>query len=136
MNKIYKAHPLMVVSLMKPFLFVLLFPVIKGVIHYLTDRTVTGVIIFEILLFFIIALIAFFRWRAFRLIIDNDDISLKTGFIFVKRATIKITQLSSVESRQNPFDAVFHSVSYSINTEAGRKNTPDFTDFQNHLNRF
>lgn len=126
MNKIYKAHPLMVVSLMKPFLFVLLFPVIKGVIHYLTDRTVTGVIIFEILLFFIIALIAFFRWRAFRLIIDNDDISLKTGFIFVKRATIKISQLSSVESRQNPFDAVFHSVSYSINTEAGRKNTPDF----------
>lgn len=126
MNKVYKAHPLMILSLMKPFLFVLVFPIIRGAIRYFTNKTITGVIIIETLLFFIIAAVAILRYRAFRLIIDDDTITLKTGFIFVKRATISISQLSSVESRQNPLDTVFRSVTYSINTEAGRRNTPDF----------
>ena len=126
MKKVYRAHPLMVLSLMKPFLFVLIFPIIKGVIHYLTDRTITGVVVFEILLFTVIAVTAILRGRAFRLIIEDDNVTVKTGFMFVKSATIKISQLSSVESRQNPLDAVFRSVTYSINTEAGRRNSSDF----------
>ena len=126
MKKVYTAHPLMILSFIKPFLFVLFLPIIKGIIHYFTNRTITGVIIFEILLLAIVFIIAVLKCRAFRLIIEEDNVTVKTGFVFVKQATIKASQLSSVESRQNPLDAVFRSVTYSINTEAGRKNRADF----------
>lgn len=126
MKKEYKAHPLMILSHMKPFLFILVFPFIKGVIHYLTDRTITGVIIFETLIFAVIMAVAVFKYLAFRLSIDRESVTIRTGFIFKREATIKISQLSSIESRQNPIDALFRSVTYNINTEAGRKNSPDF----------
>lgn len=126
MNKEYKAHPLMILSFMKPFLFVLVFPLIRGIIRYFTGRTITGVIIFEIFLFFIIGLFAFLSYKSFRLTIDNDYIIIKKGFIFTREASIKINRLSSIESRQNPLDVVFGAVTYTINTEAGRKNIPDF----------
>ena len=34
MKKEFRAHPLMIVSLMRPFLFVLVLPVLKGVVQY------------------------------------------------------------------------------------------------------
>ena len=126
MKKEYKAHPLMILSLMKPFIFVLIFPVIRGVISYFIGRTITGVIIFEILLSLIIGLSAFLSYRAFRLVINEDFITIKKGFIFTREASIKINRLSSVEIKQNPLDVVFSAVTFTINTEAGRKNTPDF----------
>ena len=57
MKKVYTAHPLMILSFIKPFLFVLFLPIIKGIIHYFTNRTITGVIIFEILLLAIVFII-------------------------------------------------------------------------------
>ena len=44
MKKEFHAHPLMLVSLIKPFLFVLVLPVLKGVIQYIIKRRVTGVL--------------------------------------------------------------------------------------------
>lgn len=126
MNKVYRAHPLMTLSLMKPFLFILIFPFIKGILRYVSNRRITGEIIIEVILFFIIAITAVLRCRAFKLVVDNDKIAIKSGIFFVKRATIKISQLSSVQSDRNILDAVFSSVTYSINTEAGRKNSIDF----------
>ena len=51
MKKIFKAHPLMILSFVKPFLFVLLLPVIKGFLQYVTVKTVDGVLGLEIFLF-------------------------------------------------------------------------------------
>ena len=126
MKKDFKAHPLMILHFMKPFLFVLIFPFIRGVIRYLTNRKLTGVIIFDIILFTGILAVAFLKYRAFHIVIDGDSIKIKTCFIFVKKATFRKSMISSVEWRQNPLDTVFRAVTYNINTEAGRKNTPDF----------
>lgn len=48
MKKEFRAHPLMLVSLIKPFLFVLVLPVLKGVIQYIIKRRVTGVLTLEL----------------------------------------------------------------------------------------
>ncbi len=126
MRKEYKAHPLMMLSIMKPTLFILIFPFIKGIVNYLTDRRLTSVIIIELILFLMIFAVAMLRYRSFRISVDNEKVYIRSGFLFVTRAEIKISQLSSVQSRQNPFDAIFRCVTYIINTEAGRKNRSDF----------
>lgn len=126
MKKNYRAHPLMILSRMKPFLFVLVLPFVRGLLQYLTDREITGILGIELTLFSVILLFSVLSWRAFRLTVFEDSISIRSGIIFVKRATIKMSSLSSVQSEQNPFDMIFRSVTYSINTEAGRRNKSDY----------
>ena len=51
------------------------------------------------------------------------------GVLFKSSAFISVNKLSSVQTVQNPIDAVFRAVSYRINTEAGPKGKADF-DFK------
>ena len=126
MKKEFKAHPLMIVSLIKPFLFILILPVLKGVIQYIIRREVTGVLTLELIAFMIISLIAGLRCKSFRLICGKTTATVKVGIFFKTKSVIGIDKLSSVQTVQNPIDAVFRSVTYKINTEAGPKGKPEF----------
>lgn len=116
----------MMIGLVKPFLFVLIFPVIKGVLQYIISRRITGVLTLELIAFAAILLIAGLQCRAFRLICDENTVTVQSGFLFKKRAVINIARLSSVQTEQNPIDMIFRSVTYRINTEAGQKGSADF----------
>ena len=126
MKKIFKAHPLMIFTFMKPFLFVLVFPFIKALIQYFLDKRITDVLSIELTIFVILSVIAFFRYRAYKIYCDEENITVKTGFIFRKTAVIKISNLSSVQVTQNPIEAIFSAVTVCINTEAGTTNRSDF----------
>lgn len=122
----FRAHPLMVLSLTKPFWFILLLPVIKGVVQYIFYRTVTGVLLAEIIAFSAIVTVAGARCYAFRLICDKNSVTVKSGVLFKTKAVIPINRLSSVQSLQNPLEAVFRAVTFRINTEAGVTGKADF----------
>ncbi len=128
MTKKFKAHPLMILKFVRPTLFLLFLPVVKGVIQYLTEQNLEGVIGFEILLLCIIFGIAFLRWRSYTLICDENQrvVTIKYGFFFKRIAKIDIAKLSSVQTTQNPIDYIFRAVTYKINTEAGIHNRTDF----------
>ena len=126
MNKVYRAHPLMILSRIKPFLFVLILPFVRGLLQYLTDKSVSSVLGMELVIFAVIVIFSMLSCLSFRLRIVDDTVRIKSGIIFVKRANIKISALSSVQSEQNVLDTVFGAVTYSINTEAGRRNKSDF----------
>ena len=126
MKKVYKAHPLMILTRMKPFLFVLVLPFVRGLLQYVTDREITGILGIELFLFAVIFLFCYLSWRSFSLTVNEDTIKIRSGFIFVKRAEIKISVLSSVQSERNVLDWALRSVTYSINTEAGSRNRSDF----------
>lgn len=126
MKKEFRAHPLMIVGLVKPFSFILVIPVLKGVVQYLIGRRVTGVLTLELIAFAAITLIAALRCRAFRLICTTGGVTVKRGVFFKTEAYIAADKLSSVQITQNPFDALFRSVTYRINTEAGSPGKPDF----------
>lgn len=134
MIKRFKAHPLMILSFIKPTLILLLLPIIKGVIQYFVADNIDGVIGFEILLVAIILTIAVLRWRSYTLICDSEKgiVNIEYGFFFKRMAKIDISKLSSVQTTQNPIDAVFRAVTYKINTEAGGR---DRTDFEFKLSR-
>ena len=126
MKKEFRAHPLMIVSLMRPFLFVLVLPVLKGVVQYIVSREVTGVLTLEIILFAAIVFLAAVRCAAFRLVCGDRTVTVKSGVIFRTSSVMSISKLSSVQTVQNPADAVFGAVTYRINTEAGRRGKADF----------
>lgn len=134
MKKRFKAHPLMILSFVKPTLFLLLLPVIKGVIQYFVTKDVDGVIGLEFIVLGILLVIAVLRWRSYSLICNSEKgiVEIEYGFIFKRTAKIDISKLSSVQTTQNPVDAVFRSVTYKINTEAGGR---DRTDFEFKLSR-
>ena len=126
MKREFRAHPLMIVGLIKPFLFVLIFPVIKGVLQYFIKGEVTGVLTLELIAFAAITLLAALRCASFRLICGKSTVTIKMGIILRSESVISISKLSSVQSEQNPIDAVFKAVTYRINTEAGPKGSADF----------
>lgn len=126
MKKEFRAHPLMIFTFIKPFLFVLILPLIKACIQYFVDKQITDILGIELLLFSILTVIAFFRYRAYRVYCEDGIITVKTGFLFIKTAEIRTDKLSSVQTTQNPIDAIFKAVTLCINTEAGVQNKSDF----------
>lgn len=126
MTKEFRAHPLMIIKFIKPILFVLILPIIRAVIQYLKDGTITGFIAFEVLIFGIIFFYGVLSCRAFKIFIDGKTVTVKRGWLIKQTAKIKIEQISSVNSTQNPLDAIFGAVNYCINTEAGAINKADF----------
>ena len=66
MKREFRAHPLMLARLLKPFLFVLVLPVLEGAVQYLTRRSFSHFFILELLAVSLILLLSFLRWRRFR----------------------------------------------------------------------
>jgi len=126
MIKEYRAHPLMILRFIKPILFILVFPIIRAVIQYIKFGIITGFVTWEIFIFGLIVFYGIMNCRAFRVIFDDKSITVKKGFILKQCAVIELSKISSVNSSQSPFDALFGSMSYSINTEAGSRNKSDF----------
>lgn len=128
MIKTFKAHPLMIFTFLKPFLFILLIPLFNGIRQYIVHKTYDSILGLELFLFAVIMIIAILRWRCFSLICDTNKktVTIKSGMIFKKNASISISKLSSVQTTKNPIDAVFRAVTYRINTEAGITSRADF----------
>ena len=81
MKREFRAHPIMIVNLIKPFLFVLVFPLLKGVIQYFTKGEITGVLTLELIAFAVITLFAALRCSSFRLICGESTVTIKIGII-------------------------------------------------------
>ncbi len=127
MRREFKAHPLMILTIIRPFLVVLLLPVLRGILQYIQDRRITPILGIELILFGAILLISVLRWRAFRLVCDQSTVTVRDGVFFVRQAVIPITGLSSVQSEQTPLDFIFKSLTFRINTEAGGSKTTDYS---------
>lgn len=126
MKKVYRAHPLMLLSFIKPFLFVLILPFIKAAVQYILHGEITDVLGVELIILAGVSVWAIARTLTFRLICEKNSVTVKSGVIFSKRATISISRLSSVRTEQNPIEKLFGAVTFNINTEAGSSRRSDF----------
>lgn len=124
--KEYKAHPLMIWQLVKPFLFVLIIPLLRGIIQYIMYKQVSGVLPLETFALSVILIIGFMRLKCFKLRVYDGFVEITQGLIFRKTSWIETEKLSSVVTLQNPVDALFNAVTFRINTEAGRLCKPDY----------
>ncbi len=122
----FKGHPLMMLRLLKPFLFVLVLPLLKGLAEYLIFRKADGILLNEAVVCAVIVFISVLRLRAFSLTVNEKSITVKEGLIFKKRSNIELSRISSVAIDKTPIDALFGAVTFKVNTEAGRVGKPDF----------
>lgn len=117
----------MILSLIKPFLFVLILPVLKGAVQYLIYRRITGVFTLEAAALIVMLLAAFLRFRSFSIVCGKNGVKIREGVFLKKTSYIAVSKLSSVQTVQNPLDAIFGAVTYCVNTEAGKKGKSDYT---------
>lgn len=87
MKQEFKAHPLMILSLIKPFLFVLILPVLKGAVQYLIYRRITGVFTLEAAALIVMLLAAFLRFRSFSIVCGKNGVKIREG-VFLKKPLI------------------------------------------------
>ncbi len=127
MKREFRAHPLMIFTIIKPFLFILLIPVAQGIINYLKSGHFSRILEAEIILALLITAFGIVRWRAFRLVCGEKTVTVRDGVLFIREAVIPISGLSSVQSEQSPLDYIFHSVTFRINTEAGSREKTDYS---------
>lgn len=130
-NKSFRAHPLMLVRLLKPYLFVLILPLVKGVVQYILHGEVSGVLWREAVAFALILIIALMRLRSVKISVSDRALVIENGIFPRRRTELPIEKISCVSARRNIADAFFGSVSYSVNTEAG---VPGNQDFEFKLN--
>ncbi len=128
MNKIFRAHPLMIFNFLKPFLFVLLIPVVRGLIQYASSGEYDSILYFEVVLSVALFVIGLLRWWCFKLILNEEKhtITVVSGLFFRRTAKINVDRLSSVQTKQNPLEFIFRAVTFRLNTEAGRLNKADY----------
>ncbi len=121
----FKAHPLMLYRFLKPFLFVLVLPLIKGVVQYLMKREVSGVWTLEFIAFGVIFTVALFRTLKFSIKVENGFLTIRNGFLLRRKVKMPISELSSISYRRNLADLIFGSVTFRLNTEAGSTEKAD-----------
>lgn len=126
MNNRFFAHPLMALRLIKPFLFVLIIPLIKGTVQYLKYGEISGVLFWEAVLLGIIVTLALIRCRFFSVKLGKNTLTVSKGLIFHTDSHITRDKISSLYISRDILDLIFGSATCHINTEAGRKGNPDF----------
>ena len=126
-RRVYGAHPAMMISIIRPFLFVLILPVLKGVLQYVATGEVTGVMTLEVFAAAALFALALSGMRAFCVSIDGERLIIKKGFLFRSVAVIRRERLSSIASKRGLADYLFGSVTYTVNTEAGISGKKDFS---------
>lgn len=126
MKKTYKAHPIMIFDLVRPFIFLMVLPIATAVIHYLTKRNLSNLLAIEIACFILVFFLGIARFFAFSLTVGDDLLTIKSGAIFRRTSNIKLSRISSVQIERNPLDMIFGSVTCKINTEAGTLKRSDF----------
>ncbi len=123
---IFKAHPIMIVRLMKPYLFVLILPLLRALIQYVTNGEIDGLLGLELIAFGFVVAIAVLGWLSISITACDQYITIKKGFLIKSCAVIEISRLSSISLKQSIIGYIFKSVDCAINTEAGRPQKSDF----------
>lgn len=129
----FKAHPIMIFRLMKPYLFVLILPLIRALIQYVTKGEINGLLSLELAAFAFILAVAVVGWRSISITVSDRYVTVRKGVLIKSCAVIEISRLSSISLKQNILDFVFHSVDCAVNTEAGTPQKSDFK-FKMHTN--
>ncbi len=122
----FRAHPLMIFDGIKPFFIVLLIPLFKAIMQYVSFGEIDDIMGYELSLLAGVAIYNTLRWLAFRITVDGYRVYIKRGVLFKTVAQIDINKLSSVQTERNLLDWVLGAVTYRINTEAGQKRRSDF----------
>ncbi len=122
----YKAHPLMILSYLKPYIFVLLIPAAQGLISYLMHGGLTTLIVGEAITAAVILALSVVKFLRCRLVLGGERIIVTGGVLLRVRSVIPTDKISSTFIRTGPLLRLTGAVEVRLSTEAGRPGKPDF----------
>ena len=125
-ERILRAHPFMIAAYLKPYLFILLLPLLRGLLNYGVSGALPRLIIGEAALAFLITAAAVAKWLRCRLVLSKDRIRIREGLFLTKEAMIPRDQISSLFMETRPLLWVFRGIVVRFDTEAGRPGKSDF----------
>lgn len=123
---VIRSHPFMILAYLKPYLFVLLLPVLRGLLSYGRSGVLSRLIVGEALLALLITAVAVAKWRRCRLTLEKGYIRIREGLFFTKEAIIPKDKIASMYLEMRPFFWLFHALVVRLDTEAGRPGKSDF----------
>ena len=121
-----RAHPLMIVRYLWRYLFVLLIPVVRGLLNYGRSGTLSHLVAGEAALGAVIVAVAVLKWSRCRVIIARDRLTVRTGLFLSRTAVVPLGHIASALFEYNPVLALFGAVAVRIDTEAGGRKNADF----------
>ncbi len=117
MKKEFYAHPLMVLTFFKRYLFILLLPLFNMLLNFLRDRKITGSLLAETVIFCVCLGISVARYRNLKIKICDSGIEIWRGVLFKKRRLINFSAVSSLTLRQNLLEKPLNCAVVSFSTE-------------------
>lgn len=122
-----KGHPLMVFSYLYPYLFILVLPLLRAGVRYLRYGEISGLVLWEWLVFAVLLALAIAKWRRFTVTVDDNAIRIRSGILLCRTAEIPRDRLSSVCFADNPITRLLGCTTVLLHTESGRKGRADIS---------
>ena len=125
-KNLFRAHPLIIFSYIKPFLFILLFPLFRAVVEFLAGGQFDNFVMGEFLAVLFLFVYAIIKWRSFLLENGQTTLKIRTGLFFLREAVLPKEKISTIEIIRNPIDVAFRCATMKINTETGIRGRTDY----------
>ena len=121
------AHPISIIEGISKNFWILLFPLLRGLIATQFDlyRWVTGAWL-DLIIVTSVLVYAILRWRGMSFILDDDTILVQRGIIFRSKSRIPLGAVTTVIKEQTIVYSAFGAVKVRIETNAGSKRRADF----------
>lgn len=123
----YKQHPISLFEGIWKRLFILLFPLLRGLLAFKFDiyHWATGAW-FDILIISSLLIYAALRWQSRRCSYQNSILTYNDGIIMRRTSNIPSYKLTTVYMTQNPIYMILGAVSVRADTDTGSRKFSDF----------
>lgn len=121
-----KTHPLMIFKFTRRYVFVLLIPLVRGLLNYGVTGAFSRLVIMEALLAFLILAVSVVRWLYFSVIFCEDCIVIDSGVVIRRHAVMPLDKVSVSYTERNPLLSFFGAVAARIDTDSGFRQKADF----------
>ncbi len=120
-----KPHRLLVLTYLYPYLTLLIYPAIRGLLSYHETGVITRLIISEVLAAIIAVGIAVLKYKLCNITFTPEELIFCKGLFYRTRTTIPAEKIVLVTCENNPFYALFGVVNLKVYTDAGVKGGAD-----------
>lgn len=120
----FKAHYVTLFYLIRSYWYVITAPIIRISIQYVLYRNTRVILPFEIVLLMLSIVCAVIRWLCMSVTITNDYVEIEKGFFVNRRTKLPITEMFSIHTSENVFNALFGCVVCKFCTTTKSSNNP------------
>ncbi len=125
-------HPLAIISSVRRLAFILLVPILRGLLNFGASGILSATVKWELALIAALGVLGFLRWRKCRIVVSGEIFCMHSGVFINRSAVIKLTKITCVAVERQPLIDVFGAVKVTVSTDAGRGNRAKLKFYLSH----